>query len=163
LIFGEDGELFFRALTSAPRVVFAHGALTLYRLHNVNKLTQDEGASRARRVKDWARCLHYMIERCKNCRLEMDFLTRSIFLAGIRKHLRYMQKTPDMPGEMIAYLSGYTKQMPDAWLLSVSLWLRVAEQFRLRLRGSRWMPGYQAGPVTETQRALIHQLGFQLS
>lgn len=162
LILGEDGELFFRALTSAPRVVFTDSALTLYRLHNVNKLTQDEGASRARRIKDWGRCLQYMIERCKNCRLEMDFLTRSFFLTGIRKHLRSMREIPDVPRETMGEISEYAQQMPRAWLSSIELWLRAAEQLRLRLHGSRWMPAYRAGPLTPDQIDLIRKLGLQL-
>lgn len=162
LFYGEDGELFFRALTSAPRVAFAPDALTLYRLHNVNKLTQDEGASRARRSKDWARYLHYVIERCQSCGLKMDCMTRSIFASGIRKHLRYLEEALDAPPQLVGELSNYVGQMPAVWLSAVELWLRVTEQFRLRLHGSRWMPGYQAGPLTAKQRALIEELGLKV-
>ncbi len=163
LIYGEDGELFFRALTSGPRVAFAGDALTLYRLHNVNKLTQNEGASQARRVTDWARCLHYIIERCQNCGLKMDGMTLSIFLSGIRKHVRYLEKVSDAPRELGDELSNYIKQMPNIWLAGVEFRQRLTEQMRLRLRGSRWMPAYQAGPLTEDQRVLIRELGFQMS
>ena len=45
LILGEDGEFFFRLLTSCPHVAFTDEALTLYRLHDLNKITQDEGSS----------------------------------------------------------------------------------------------------------------------
>ena len=163
LIYGEDGELFFRALTSGPRTAFTNDALTIYRLHNVNKLTQDEGASRERRVKDWARCLHYMIERCRGCGFKMDVMTRSIFISGIRKHLRYLEEVPDAPGELAVELSNYAKQMPNIWLAGVEYWLRLTEQIRLRSHGSRWMPACQAGPLTENQHGLIRELGFQFS
>jgi glycosyltransferase involved in cell wall biosynthesis len=154
----EDTEFFFRMLTDFPRVTFVGNALALYRLHNVNKITQDEGVSRDRRANDWSRCLHLMVERCQSTDLEVDFLTRSIFASGIRKHLHYFQ---NKPGEMIDELLDYTRRLPDVWLSAIETWLRVREQFRLRVRGSRWMPGYQAGPLTGSQETLIRQLGFE--
>jgi glycosyltransferase involved in cell wall biosynthesis len=159
LKFGEDGELFFRAITTSPKPAFTTEALTVYRLHNINKLTRDEGASQAQRAADWARCLHYIIERSRSCGLKMDFLTRSIFLSGIRKHLRYMPGPSDEARE----LSDYAGQMPAIWLAAIDAWQRLAEQVRLHGRGSRWMPGYEAGPLSGNQRVLIQQLGFQLS
>jgi glycosyltransferase involved in cell wall biosynthesis len=160
---GEDGELFFRAITDLVHVEFTADALTLYRLHNVNKLTQDEGAPQPQRVVDWARCLVCMIERSEASKLDMDFLTRSIFLAGVRKHLRYLEKVPDAPRELVDKLSSHAKQLPDVWLTVIEDWSRLREQYRLRVQGSRWMPAYHAGPITKNQRDLIQQLGLQLS
>jgi glycosyltransferase involved in cell wall biosynthesis len=157
----EDAEFFFRILTSSPRVAFADGALMLYRLHDTNKITQDEGMSQTRRAIDWARCLRYVIQRCENCGLKLDLMTRSIFLSGIRKHLCYLQ-TPDAPKELADYLSKHTAQMPGVWLAAVEWWLRLSEQIRLHTRGSRWMPAYQAGAATENQLRLIHELGFEV-
>lgn len=158
----EDSEFFFRLITSSPRVAFTDEAVTLYRLHNVNKITQDEGVSRGRRVKDWARYLHYIIERCQSCGLKMDCMTRSIFASGIRKHLRHLHELPDAPRELVRELSSYAGQMPAVWLKAIEFWLRATEQFRLRLHGSRWVTAYQAGPLTEHQRALIAQLGLKV-
>jgi hypothetical protein len=158
----EDTELFFRALTSSPRIAFTDEALTLYRLHNVNKITQDEGTSQARRAIDWARCLQCMIERCESSGLKMDLMTRSIFVSGIRKHLRYLRTAPDAPVELVDFLSKFSAQLPGGWLAAVEWWSRVAEQGRLRTRGSRWMPAYQAAAITENQSRLIRELGFHL-
>jgi glycosyltransferase involved in cell wall biosynthesis len=162
LILGEDGELFFKALTSSPHVAFTDEALTFYRLHNMNKITQNEGTSQARRAIDWARCLRCMIERCENSGLKMDFQTRSIFLSGIRKHLRYLRAAPDAPVELINFLSKFAAQLPGGWLGAVEWWLRLAEQGRLRAHGSRWMPAYRAAAITENQRALVRELGFEV-
>ncbi len=158
----EDTELFFRALTSSPRVAFAGDALMLYRLHNLNKITQNEGASQARRVVDWARCLRLMIERAESCGLKKDFFTRSIFLSAVRKHLRFLRNTPDAPADLKDDLAEYSGQMPAAWLAAIESWLRLTEQFRLRVRGSRWLPAYQAGSLSEKQRTLVRQLGFEV-
>lgn len=158
----EDSEFFFRLLTNSPTVEFTNRALMIYRLHNVNKITQDEGVSQGRRVVDWAQCLRYMIEQCQSSGLKMDFLTRSIFISGVQKNLRYLDKLPDASRDLGAYLSNYVLQLPAVWLSFVENWLRMREQIRLRTRGSRWMPGYQAGPLTDAQRDLIGQLGFQI-
>jgi glycosyltransferase involved in cell wall biosynthesis len=157
----EDTEFFFRLLTSSPRVVFTDETLMLYRLHNVNKITQDEGISRSRRVVDWARCLNFMAERSEEVSLKLDLTTRSIFLAGVRKHLRFMPT--DAPKDLVGKISGQVAQLPS-WQLSLTEnWQRFSEQLRLRLQGSRWMPAYQAGPLTEKQRNLIQQAGFTVA
>jgi len=163
LMLGEDGELFFRALTSSPRVAFSAQPLTLYRVHSVNKITQDEGSSKARRIIDWARCLKFMMERWDSCGLKPDAMTRLIFLAGARKHLRYLRAFPDAPAELVEYLSTRVAQASDLCLASVEWGFRLAEQARLRTNGSRWMAGYQAAAPSEHQLRLIWELGLYLA
>jgi glycosyltransferase involved in cell wall biosynthesis len=158
----EDTELCFRILTSAPKVAFTPGALTLYRVHDVNKITQDEGTSRGRRAVDWARCLKLMIERASGCGLRPDRVTREIHLTGVRKHLRYLRTVPDAPVELAEYLSTYVARIPGFWLAGVEMWLRITEQMRLRTRGARWMNGYRSGRPTVSQLELIRELGFEI-
>jgi glycosyltransferase involved in cell wall biosynthesis len=158
----EDTELFFRILTSSPRVAFTAEPLMLYRLHTTNKITQDGGTSQTRRVMDWAQCLRYIIERRENYGLKLDWMTRSIFLVGIQKHLCYLRAVPDCPAELIEYLSKRVAEIPSAWLAGVKWWQRFAEQWRLRSRGSRWMDGYQAEPPSDHQLRLIEELGFEI-
>jgi glycosyltransferase involved in cell wall biosynthesis len=162
IILGEDGELFFRALTRFPKVAFTAEALTLYRLHQVNKITQDEGSSRSRRVIDWARCLRCLMERYEDCGLRLDPLTRLIFFSEVNKHLGYLRVAPGAPAELVDYLSQRADQVPAARLPAVQWGVRLAEQVRLRWRGSRWTPAFQAGPLTTHQRSLIQELGFEI-
>ena len=89
-------------------------------------------------------------------------MTRSIFSAGIRKHLRFLEAAPDAPDGLVDFLSKFTAQLPGGWLAVVECWLRLAEQGCLRANGSRWMPAYQAGTATENQLRLIRELGFDL-
>jgi glycosyltransferase involved in cell wall biosynthesis len=163
LMLGEDGELFFRALTSSPKLAFSAQALTLYRLHNLNKITQSEGSLQSRRVVDWARCLQLVMEHVKRCGLNPDWLTRSIFLSGINKHLRYLRAAPNAPVELVERLSNQTARMPGIWLAAVEESRRLAEQWRLRSRGSRWMVAYQSSNPTTKQMELIRALGFELA
>ncbi len=159
---GEDGELFFRALTASPKVAFSAEALTLYRLHETNKLTQDEGASRTIRVIDWARCLQHMIKQSESSGLQSDLMTRSIFLAGVRKHLAYLRTQPNAATDLVNFLSEPVARMPGPWLSAVDLVTRLAEQTRLRLHGSRWMAAYQAARPTTWQLKLVGDLGFEI-
>ena len=163
LLTAEDMEFFFRLLTSSPRVAFSAQPLTLYRVHSVNKITQDEGTSKARRIIDWARCLKFMMERWDSCGLKPDAMTRLIFLAGARKHLRYLRAFPDAPAELVEYLSTRVAQASDLCLASVEWGFRLAEQARLRTNGSRWMAGYQAAAPSEHQLRLIWELGLYLA
>ena len=163
LLTAEDMEFFFRLLTSSPRVAFSAQPLTLYRVHSVNKITQDEGTSKARRIIDWARCLKFMMERWDSCGLKPDAMTRLIFLSGARKHLRSLRAFPDAPVELVEYLSTRVAQASDLCLASVEWGFRLAEQARLRTNGSRWMAGYQAAAPSEHQLRLIWELGLQLA
>ena len=162
LILGEDVELFFRALTSSPKLAFSAEALTLYRLHNLNKITQNEGSLQSRRVIDWAQCLQLITTR-KSCGLNPDWLTRSIFLSRIKKHLRYLRAAPDAPVGLVEYLSKQTAGMPGIWLAAVEGLQQLAEQWRLRSCGSRWMVAYQSSKPTTEQLELINALGFELA
>jgi glycosyltransferase involved in cell wall biosynthesis len=162
LMLGEDVELFFRALTSSPKVAFSADTLTLYRLHNLNKITQNENFFQSRHIIDWARCLQLMMEHAKGCGLNPDWLTRSIFLSRIKKHLRYLRAAPDAPVGLVEYLSKQTAGMPGIWLAAVEGLQQLAEQWRLRSHGSRWMPGYQAAPPSAHQLRLIRELGFEV-
>jgi len=162
LMLGEDGELFFRALTSSPRVAFSSEVLTLYRLHNLNKITQNEGSLQSRRVIDWARCLQLMTEHAENCGLNPDWLTRSIFLSGIKKHLPYLRAARDAPVELVEYLSKQTAGMPGIWLAVIETSRRLAEQWRLCSRGSRWMIAYQSSNPATKQLEQISALGFEI-
>ncbi len=159
---GEDGELFFRALTSSPQVVFSAEALTLYRLHETNKLTRNEGTPQVRRIVDWARCLQFMLERSDTCGLRLDGLTRVLFLAEMRKQLRYLRDLPTPPADLIEALSRRAAAVPGPVLQLVEWVGRIAEQFRLRTRGSRWMGAYQASPLGAKQRKLLNDLGFEV-
>jgi glycosyltransferase involved in cell wall biosynthesis len=163
LLPSEDTEFFFRLLTSSPRVAFSAQPVTLYRVHSVNKITQDEGTSKAHRIIDWARCLKFMMERWDSCGLKPDAMTRLIFLAGARKHLRYLRAFPDAPAELVEYLSTRVAQASDLCLASVEWGFRLAEQARLRTSGSRWMAGYQAAPPSEHQLRLIRELGLHVA
>jgi hypothetical protein len=103
-----------------------------------------------------------MMEHARSSGLNPDWLTRSIFLSRIKKHLRHLRAAPDAPVGLVEYLSKQTAEMPGIWLAAVEGLQRLAEQWRLRSRGSRWMPGYQAAAPSAHQLRLIRELGFEV-
>lgn len=159
--YGEDMEFLFRMLTMRPSVVFAAEALTLYRSQSPNKLSEDGGLAKPRRIIDWAKCLLSMIEHQKQTGFRPDWITRSIFLSSVRKHLRYLHTVSTVPRQISSRLTEETKALPETWLLTVELWLRLLERVRLARTGYRWMSGYRAAPASSQQRALITELGFE--
>jgi glycosyltransferase involved in cell wall biosynthesis len=162
LLIGEDGELFFRALTHSSKLVFSDQALTLYRLHETNKLTQDQGTSQDRRVIDWARSLRYMIECADACKLKIDGMTRLLLRAELKKQLRYLRAISKPPADLVDFLAGQVATLPGPLLDGLLFGIRLAEHIRLRTKGSRWMSAYQAAPLTGSQRALLNELGFEV-
>jgi hypothetical protein len=163
LLIGEDGELFFRALTSSPKLAFSAEALTIYRLHETNKLTQDQGTSQARRVVDWAWSLRHMMARQEECGFKPDGITRLIFLTEIKKQLGYLRALPQPPADLIDFLSREMAALPAPLLDATGLWMRLAERIRMLTRGSRWMTAYQASSPTSKQKELMKDIGFQVS
>ena len=104
-----------------------------------------------------------MIEQCESTGLDSDLITHSIFLAGIRRQLRYLRSVPDAPTELKRRLSKRVSKMPGPWLSAVALWMRVTEKWRLWSRGSRWMAAYQVSRPTPEQLKLIGDLGLEIT
>lgn len=161
--YGEDMEFLFRLLSLSPKVTYAGDALTLYRVNSAHNLSADGGASKERRIVDWARCLQWIDRHQNDWEQKPDGLSRDIFLAGTRKHLRYLRLVPNAPPDLLQDLSKKVSARP-AWFLAIlELWLRATERMRLFSTGQRWMPGLQPGPATESQMRLIIELGFEPS
>jgi glycosyltransferase involved in cell wall biosynthesis len=160
--YGEDMEFFFRLLSRTPRVAFAADTLTLYRVNSANNLSSDAGASKHRRVVDWARCLERIGRQAQESKQTVDGLSRAIFLAGVRKHLRYLHAVPEAPKDLIRELSNQVSQISVTYLAALELWMRLTEHLRLMRTGQRWMAGLQAAPATAQQIKLIQDLGFDV-
>jgi glycosyltransferase involved in cell wall biosynthesis len=160
--YGEDMEFLFRLLAGSPRVVFVANTLTLYRLNSDNNLSQDGGASQNRRVLDWARCVQRIGRQAQSRGQNADGFSRAIFLANLRKHLRYLRAVPDAPPDLIRELDGQVARWPGCFLAALEFWLRFSERLRLWRCGQRWMAGLQAGSPTPQQFKLMDDLGFEV-
>jgi hypothetical protein len=158
--YGEDMEYLYRLLTCSPKVAFAADSLTLYRVNSENNLSGDGGASKTRRMADWALCLQRIGRRQQGDKKNVDGFSRACFLVGTRKHLRYLRGAPDAPPNLVRELSGLIGQKPWWFLETLELWLRFSERLRLWHSGQRWMVGLQPGRPTPEQIKLIECLGF---
>jgi glycosyltransferase involved in cell wall biosynthesis len=160
LMLGEDSEFFLRLLLNQPKIAFTAECLTLYRLHALNKLTQDEGCAAARRILDWARYLDLAAASLAASPARIDWRTRYWFAAGARKHLAALEAIPEAPENSKTRLRKQATAFPG-WLIAAGLfWDRACTRARLALRGSRWSAAYRSGPPTPEQRRLIEELGY---
>jgi glycosyltransferase involved in cell wall biosynthesis len=160
---GEDNEFLVRCLLHNPRVAFAPEALTVYRLHHENKLTENSGRSSDRRIIDWARCLHLSTDHIRSSNVHLDFWTRSLFAREAAKQIPYVKAAPDAAAEDLRFLVDTRRAFPGTWLRLVDLWVRLQEKAAQRRTGARWTEGFQSGAITANQVKLVEQLGFSIS
>ena len=160
--YGEDMEFLCRLLLQSPKVSHASETITLYRVDAPNKLSQNGGSSKLKRDVDWARCLDGMWSEQKRSALKVDRMTKWLFLTRVRKHLRYLKNTSDVPSGLIQSLNRAVNDAPVLGLATMELVFRLLERFRLMARGNRWMPALQAGQPSSIQRKLICDLGLEI-
>lgn len=157
----EDSELFFRMLTRQPRIVFAEGCLTLYRIHGQGQIT-NSGTNERHRVLDQLRFFRCVLEEIDRAALEPDLLSWAALWARIVDHHRLLERLGPMPAEQ---RDGLVQDVEAVQRLTGRIYStvdRIARHLRGRWRGSRLGAPYQSAPVTAQQVAEISSLGFSL-
>jgi hypothetical protein len=158
----DDSEFFSRMLVQNPKTAFTDACLTLYRLHSVNKITQNEGRPEAGRIVDWAIYLSLVSEVVWKVAPRPNLLTRIMFRASTANHLTYLRKVTDAPAEVVASLERCVAGSPKSLLAAVQFCRRVAGHFRQRLCGTRSFRPYRVAALTDRQRELIQQAGYHV-
>lgn len=159
----DDAEFFSRMLARGPRIAFTDDCLTLYRLHSLNKITQDEGCPEARRIVQWADYLALVSGLMEKVDPPPTPLTRLQFRAFAWRHLGYLRTVPERPEALVRALEQQIASSP-AWLLAtVEFWRRSTGWLRQHCRGSRWIRPYQSGAITARQTDLIKEMGYKLA
>lgn len=158
--YGEDMEFLFRISLMNPKITIAPNTLTLYRVDAPSKLSLDSGSSNYQRIHDWSICLRCMIENYRRGDRQLNFITKAVFLASVRKHLRYFQPGDEEAQELAEFLLRATRELPSSALVAAEFSMRVFEKLRSLRTGNRWKPEFQAAPPTPEQLSLIADLGF---
>lgn len=161
--YGEDMEFLYRIFLRLPKIVIAPETLTLYRIDAPNKLSHDSGSAKRQRDLDWATCLRCMIEETRNHCNEIDRMTRWMFLANVRKHLRYIVPLDDHSEDLKQFLASTTREIPEPFLAATELAVRASERLRLALTGHRWMREIRATSPTPGQISLIGDMGLRIN
>ncbi|MEN8215312.1 MAG: glycosyltransferase [Pseudomonadota bacterium] len=155
----EDGEFFVRLLLAGPKVVFTKNVLTLYRSENPedhDKLT-GSGSNAQRKAMDTAHFFNIVIELLAKERHPV--LGHWRFRLNVWRALRDMQKLEHIDQENLSKLKLITRGRE--W--DMLDWLdKKWGGFRQRIRGHRWPSSYQAGPLTEQQKSLIREIGYEI-
>ncbi|MCB1122444.1 MAG: glycosyltransferase [Verrucomicrobiae bacterium] len=158
----EDQDLFSRCVLFGGKLTFTSDCITLYRLHESDKLTTTGTTSRIR-ILNWA---SYLLETRKHL-LQTIYRKDPLKWKGYRNRLReaiwHLKKFEDeevlrVRRKIEDLLVGYNeiKILPNSHLA------RIYYGLRFRLTGSRYHPCFQTGPFTAFQLKEIEELGFQL-
>lgn len=147
LIVGEDAELLFRMLLAGARIVHAPEALVLYRLHFGAQLSRG-GIADERRAADWLRhaeIIEAALEEAEGAVAPGDLAC-------------WRQVTRDARVELAC--AGGARQA-DLSFRTRALLRRWRSGLRRRVHGSSQPRPFQAGPLDDSQRALIHAIGYE--
>lgn len=163
MFLAEDLEYFTRILLKDPKIVFSEKSLMLYRLHEINKLTES-GTDDQKKILDRARHLAMALRHCRaglakknptsawRFRLKAWRCLEDLRLSG--ESIEEVQKELEM-----ALLPG----VPFAAYRFGETLIRLSGGMRQRLNGSRWARPYQPAKIANQQIQLIEELGFTLS
>jgi glycosyltransferase involved in cell wall biosynthesis len=161
LLVWEDGELLVRLFALKPQVVFAPGCLTLYRLHNYQKLTES-GTTDLRRLQDQASIypvFWQIINKYSpslNLRVRLDFGLNSWQLwNGMQRYSSFSKFEMDEIAEI-------WKFYPSIVWYFLSWFRRMMIRWRWQRTGSRWIYPYQSSFPTEREYNLITDLGLKI-
>lgn len=154
----EDSEFLFRMLKAGGRGVHVPEALMLYRVHEEGQISAG-ALGRVRRVRDWARYAETVMRQLDGPGepvSPIDILRWRAIVCAARND------EASLPGPAIAGNS------PGIQFGSMeSLLYRLLERagqvragLRQRVSGTRVPSFFQQGPLTEAQKQLIRQLGY---
>jgi glycosyltransferase involved in cell wall biosynthesis len=155
----EDTEFMVRLFALNPRIVFTPDCLTLYRLHNYQKLTES-GATDLRRLQDrvstypefWQIISNYSPSLKLKTRLEFGFSSWQLWNA-MQAYSNFSKADIDT----IAQLWNFYPAI--AWI-GFSFFKRVMIRWRWHRTGSRWIYPYQSRLPAEKELKLIADLGL---
>ncbi|MEJ1932794.1 glycosyltransferase [Nostoc sp. NIES-2111] len=160
LISWEDGEYFVRLLLQNPRIVFTPDCLTLYRLHNTGKLTE-QGSSVRRRLNDQAKVFPQIVDLIEKHNIQISLATRWNFSWQAWKLWRAMAASDYLNDDTHEQVQALWHQYPQQLLSLYSLIQRLAIHLHWRKTGVRWIPAYQSARPAKKQIQLVQQLGFE--
>ncbi len=159
LVTNDDIELFWRALSAGATLTFAPEALTLYRVHEADKLSASP-RWHASRLRDWSVLVDQMRRDVRAGSVKIDFLSQVYLNVDWAETWRHLENA----GEGIC---APETEKPSLWRRRGARLFRrgceIAGGIRSRLRGARWMAGYHSTPPTLEQRALARAVERRLA
>ena len=163
MFLAEDLEYFTRILLKDPKIVFSEESLMLYRLHEINKLTES-GTDDQKKILDRARHLAMAQQHCRKYHPTKNPTSNWRFRLKAWRCLEDLRQSGASLEEVQRELEkALVPGIPCAAYRLGETVIRLSGGMRQRINGSRWGRSYQPGKVARQHIRLIEELGFTLS
>lgn len=157
----EDIELFVRILLNKPKVSFSDKCLTLYRLHDMAKISGD-GVSLDKKLIDRGKYLKYTCENLIHAEYKTDTCTDLIFKSEIWSLTEELKHIKDCPIQLSEFLGSRINSYEVPIIKLLRFYLRIHVFLRKKITGSYWRHYYQSSYPSKLQVKLIQELGYKL-
>ncbi|MEB3189382.1 MAG: glycosyltransferase [Snowella sp.] len=161
LMVWEDGEYMVRLFTLHPKIIFAPSCLTLYRLHNFQKLTES-GTSDGRRLQDRISTSLQFWELLNQIHQPLKPFVRLNFGFECWSMLKAMEQFTGFSEEEKRNLEKLSNFYPAIFWHLFSYFRRAMIRLRWQTTGSRWIYPYQSAFPTQGDYQLVKLMGFEV-
>jgi len=160
----EDQHLIQQCMLAGAKLVHAPNSLTLYRLHDTDKLTTT-GTSFDRKSLDWTRFLlaarQHILEKAPT---EGDPIEWPGYRARLRACYLDLRKTPDPAAQdLIASITELISNLDSPGFKLRALKSRLWRGLKSRMGYSRENSTFATAPVSAKHLNLINELGYQIA
>ncbi|MDX2256936.1 MAG: glycosyltransferase [Pseudanabaenaceae cyanobacterium bins.39] len=161
LMIWEDGDLLARLFSLRPKIIFVESCLTLYRLHNCQKLTES-GSSELRRLQDKVAIYPNLWQILNNYNSDVNWYVRLNFGLDAWQLSNAIQEYDSFSIKEINQIRELWQFYPSfVWYLLL-YFKRAMIRFRWQITGSRWTIAYRSGFPSMSDRKLIENMGLKI-
>ena len=162
LLVWEDGDFMVRLFALKPKTIFAPGCLTLYRLHNYQKLTES-GTSDFRRLQDRVSTYPGFLQILNNYSPQVNLFVRVNMGLNAWQLWNAMQEQSKFSVLEMNKIKEIWESYPAILWYSYAIFKRIMLRLRWHTTGSRWIYPYQSGFPSEVEYILIKNIGLGIS
>ncbi len=157
----EDGDLFIRILLAGGKLVYEAQTLTFYRLNDFGKLT-GEGQINIGRVHAQSTFYQDIINRAVTDTTLKDCINHPDFKLNVFKAFSDLKEN-NLLDNSDKYSELSRMAQKDGIKIKLNRFNKKAQAaISQKIRGHRWPNSYQAGGLSQYQKVLINELGFNL-
>lgn len=162
LLVWEDGDFMVRLFALKPKTIFAPGCLTLYRLHNYQKLTES-GTSDFRRLQDRVSTYPGFLQILNNYSPKVNLFVRVNMGLNAWQLWNAMQQFTEFSVSEKNKIQEIWDFYPSFIWYILGFFRRAVIRYRWHRTGSRWIKPYQSHCPSDIEYTLVKNLGFKIS
>jgi len=161
LLVWEDGEFMIRLFALRPKIAFVPECLTLYRLHNYQKLTES-GTSDLRRLQDRVSTYPEFWQILNHHSPNLKLFVRLNFGLDSWQLSNAMQRFNSFSEIEINKIEEIWKFYPSFVWHFLTYFRRIMIRLRWHTTGSRWISPYQSSFPSESEYNLVKEMGLEI-